>query len=160
MEQKADKDSRVNAEKPPVGIRAGNGRYVFDMANLNDVPAGPAYSTTHGSLVAGERAMCGLMRIPRGTGAHPHSHPNEQWTYVLEGELLVDIDGVKARVTPGFLVYMPANVVHSATASPEADVVFLTFKDTSYGLWGIPAQNNAKGGRSTTASGTPADEKK
>jgi quercetin dioxygenase-like cupin family protein len=130
------------------------------MANINDVPAGPAYSTTHGSLVEGERAMCGLMRIPRGTGARPHSHPNEQWTYVLEGELLVDIDGVKARVRPGFLVYMPPNVVHSATASPEADVVFLTFKDTSYGLWGIPADGESSGERVAAASQSPADEKK
>lgn len=159
MEQKTDKDSGAPTE-PPVGIRAGNGRYIFDMANLNDVPAGPAYSTTHGSLVAGERAMCGLMRIPRGTGARAHSHPNEQWTYVLEGELLIDIDGVKARVTPGFLVYMPANVVHSATASPDADVVFLTFKDTSYGLWGIPADEKPISERGTSASEKLADEKK
>ena len=159
MAQQKDKDSGGTSE-PPVGIRAGNGRYIFDMANLNDVPAGPAYSTTHGSLVAGERAMCGLMRIPRGTGARAHSHPNEQWTYVLEGELLVDIDGVKTRVSPGFLVYMPANVVHSATASPDADVVFLTFKDTSYGLWGIPADEIPKGERGITAFDTPADEKK
>jgi quercetin dioxygenase-like cupin family protein len=130
------------------------------MANINDVPAGPAYSTTHGSLVAGERAMCGLMRIPRGTGALAHSHPNEQWTYVLEGELLVDIDGVKARVRPGFLVYMPPNVVHSATASPEADVVFLTFKDTSYGLWGIPAGGAPKGERGSSEASSPTDDKK
>jgi len=104
--------------------------------------------------------MCGLMRIPRGTGARAHSHPNEQWTYILEGELLVDIDGVKARVSPGFLVYMPPNVIHSATASPEADVVFLTFKDTSYGLWGIPAEEGPKDERGTAASETPADKKR
>ena len=104
--------------------------------------------------------MCGLMRIPRGTGARAHSHPNEQWTYVLEGELLVDIDGVKARVRPGFLVYMPPNVVHSATASPEADVVFLTFKDTSYGLWGIPADQESSRARAIPASQSPVDEKK
>lgn len=104
--------------------------------------------------------MCGLMRIPRGTGARAHSHPNEQWTYVLEGELLVEIDGVKTRVTPGFLVYMPANVVHSATASPDADVVFLTFKDTSYGLWGIPADEAPKAGRGGTAAETPKGGKK
>jgi quercetin dioxygenase-like cupin family protein len=130
------------------------------MANLNDVPAGPAYSTTHGSLVSGERAMCGLMRIPRGTGARPHSHPNEQWTYVLEGELVVDIDGVKTRVRPGFLVYMPPNLVHSASASPEADVVFLTFKDTSYGLWGIPAGESPRDEQEAQTPKPPGDGKK
>ena len=104
--------------------------------------------------------MCGLMRIPRGTSARPHSHPNEQWSYVLEGELLVDIGGVKTRVLPGFLIYMPPNVVHSSTASPEADVVFLTFKDTSYGLWGIPADESPKGERGSPAPASPADKKK
>ncbi len=96
--------------------------------------------------------MCGLMRIPRGTGARAHSHPNEQWSYIIEGELLVDIGGVKARVGPGTLVYMPPNVVHSATASPDADVVFLTFKDTSYGLWGIPVEESPKSGSETPAA--------
>ncbi|MGH8254952.1 MAG: cupin domain-containing protein [Steroidobacteraceae bacterium] len=151
MAEREDKDSGRSTE-PPVGIQAGNGLYVFDMANINDVPAGPAYSTTHGSLVKGERAMCGLMRIPRGTGAHPHSHPNEQWSYVIEGKLLIDIGGVKTLVPPGFLIYMPPNVVHSATASADADVVFLTFKDTSYGLWGIPA-GEQPGGERTGAAG-------
>ena len=158
MAERKDKDSG-GATEPPVGIRAGNGRYFFDMANINDVPGGTAYSTNHGSLVEGERAMCGAMRIPRGTGARAHSHPNEQWTYVLEGELLVDIGGVKTRVTPGTLVYMPPNVVHCATASPEADVVFLTFKDTSYGLWGIPADTQTPDERTAAPPG-PADDKK
>src|SRR6266545_2258566 len=26
-----------------------------------------------------------LVRMPAGTGAEPHSHPNEQWIYILEG---------------------------------------------------------------------------
>ncbi len=28
--------------------------------------------------------IVGLMRMKAGTGAEPHSHPNEQWIYVLE----------------------------------------------------------------------------
>ena len=33
----------------------------------------------------GDRMIVGLMRMPAGTGAEPHSHPNEQWIYILEG---------------------------------------------------------------------------
>jgi quercetin dioxygenase-like cupin family protein len=39
-------------------------------------------------------------------------------------------------VPAGSLIYIPANAVHSALATPEADVVFLTAKDTSHGIVG------------------------
>jgi oxalate decarboxylase/phosphoglucose isomerase-like protein (cupin superfamily) len=36
-------------------------------------------------------------------------------------------------------VYVPSNVIHSAEATPEADVVFFTVKDASHGLHGTKA---------------------
>jgi quercetin dioxygenase-like cupin family protein len=104
---------------------------------------GPDYSTAAGSLVEGERFMMGLMRMPKGTGASPHNHPNEQWVYIIEGHLSYNVDGTTGVAHPGSLLYFPPNAVHSTQASPDQDVVFLTGKDTSYGLWGKPV--NAKG---------------
>ncbi len=87
-------------------IKAGDGRYTFDLARLSAIDAGPGYSTAHGPVVEGERIQIGLMRMPRGTGGRPHSHPNEQWIYVLEGTLETEDghlycrirkDGVRAR---------------------------------------------------------------
>jgi quercetin dioxygenase-like cupin family protein len=117
-------------------IKAGDGRYTFDLAKLATIDAGPGYSTAHGPVVEGERIQIGLIRMPRGTGARPHSHPNEQWVYVMEGTLESEVEGVKSRVPAGSLIYIPANAVHSALATPEADVVFLTAKDTSHGIVG------------------------
>ena len=37
------------------------------------------------------------------------------------------------------LIYIPSNVVHSALATPDADVIFLTAKDMSHGIAGTPA---------------------
>src|SRR5574341_1960338 len=115
-------------------IKAGDGRYVFDLARLSTIDAGPGYSTAHGPVVEGERIQVCLMRMPRGTGGRPHSHPNEQWIYVLEGALDSEVDGVKSRVSAGSLIFIPANAVHSALATPEADVLFLTAKDMSHGI--------------------------
>jgi quercetin dioxygenase-like cupin family protein len=98
-------------------IRGGDGRYVFDMARLASLEAGPGYSTAHGPVVEGECIQVGLMRLPRGTGGRPHSHPNEQWIYVLEGTLESEVGGVRARVPAGSLVFIPANVVHSSYAT-------------------------------------------
>ena len=129
----------------PVGIKAGDGRHIFELATLNRVEAGPGYSTAAGALVEGERMMIGLMRMPRGTGALAHSHPNEQWAYVLEGTLKVDIDGRKWDAKAGSLVFIPANAVHALVASTDGDAVFLTAKDTSHGIAGTAVGDASAG---------------
>ena len=134
----------VATRQPPKGVKAGKGAYLFEMASVNSVMGGPDYSTAKGSLVEGERFMMGLMRMPKGTGAAPHSHPNEQWVYIIEGDLAFEVDGVKGLARPGSLLYFPPNAVHGTRASRERDVVFLTGKDLSHGLWGIPVDANSK----------------
>jgi quercetin dioxygenase-like cupin family protein len=121
-------------------IKAGDGRYIFDLASLATIDAGPGYSTAHGPVVEGERMQVGLMRMPKGTGGRPHSHPNEQWIYVLQGTLDSEVDGVKSRAPAGSVVYVPADVVHSATATPDQDVIFFTVKDMSHGIAGTPVR--------------------
>src|SRR2546426_7315544 len=119
-------------------IKAGGGRYTFDLAKLSTLDAGPGSSTAGGPVIGGERIQTGLMHVPRGPGGRPHSHPNEQWIYVIQGTLESEVDGVRSRVPSGSLIYIPANVVHSALATPDADVVFLTAKDMSHGIVGTP----------------------
>ena len=122
--------------RPPRGVKAGNGKYLFKMVGLNSVEAGPDYSTAHGSVVEGERFMMGLLRMPKGTGAAAHNHPNEQWVYIIEGTLAFEVDGKKGVARPGSLLYFPPNAIHATQASADRDVVFLTGKDLSHGLWG------------------------
>ena len=117
-------------------IKAGDGQYTFDLAKLATIDAGPGYSTAHGPVVEGERIQVGLIRMPRGTGARPHTHPNEQWIYVLEGALDSEVEGVRTRVGPGSLVYVPANAVHYAVATGDGDALFFTCKDMSHGIVG------------------------
>jgi len=123
--------------RTPGATRAGNGAYVFEMASVNHVLGGPDYSTAEGSCVEGDRIIVALMRMKAGTGAVAHSHPNEQWIYVLEGTFEATIEGEKHTVKPGSAVYIPANAEHFGQATPEADVVFFTCKDASHGLVGI-----------------------
>jgi quercetin dioxygenase-like cupin family protein len=124
-------------------IKAGNGTYTFDLARMSAIDAGPGYSTAHGPVVEGERIQVGLIRLPRGTGARPHTHPNEQWVYVLQGTIESEVEGVTSRVSAGSLIYIPANAVHSALATPEQDVVFFTAKDMSHGIVGTPVDTSA-----------------
>jgi quercetin dioxygenase-like cupin family protein len=125
--------------RTPGAKRAGPGEYLFDLDRLNNIMGGPDYSTAHGAVVEGERMIVGLMRMPAGTGAAPHSHPNEQWIYILEGTFKARIGDDEIEARPGSVVYVPSNIVHSASATPDADVVFFTVKDASHSLHGTKA---------------------
>jgi mannose-6-phosphate isomerase-like protein (cupin superfamily) len=125
--------------RTPGAKRAGPGEYVFDLAHVNHILGGPTYSTANGACVEGDRMIVGLMRMPAGTGAEPHSHPNEQWIYILEGTFNANVGGKDVEAKPGTLVYIPSNVVHSGKASADGDVLFFTVKDASHSLHGIKA---------------------
>src|SRR5512139_3104998 len=131
--------SNEPAARTPGAKRAAPGEYVFDLGSVQEIMGGPAYSTAHGPCVEGDRMIVGLMRMKAGTGAEPHSHPNEQWIYVLEGIFRANIDGKEINVRPGSVVYIPANTVHAGKATTDGDVVFFTVKAASHSLHGIKA---------------------
>lgn len=124
----------------------GGENCIFKLTEIGGINAGASYSTANGPVVEGEKTQVGLMRKARGTGARPHSHPNEQWNYVVQGRLRVNIDGHEEIVGPGTLLYFPANVVHSTVAMPEEDVYFFVVKDLSHSIHGIPADGEETGG--------------
>jgi quercetin dioxygenase-like cupin family protein len=129
----------VMAARTPGAHRARPGEYVFDLTGLNKIKGGPDYSSVEGGCVEGDRMIVALMRMPAGTGAEPHSHPNEQWIYILEGTFKAKIGDQEVEARPGSVVYIPANIVHSGRATPDADVVFFTVKDASHSLHGLKA---------------------
>jgi len=125
--------------RTPGAKRAGEGEFLFELAKVNHILGGPAYSTANGACVEGERMIVALMRMPAGTGAMEHSHPNEQWIYILEGTFRGKVGGKEIEAKPGSVIYVPANVVHSGAATADGDVLFFTVKDASHGLHGVKA---------------------
>lgn len=125
--------------RTPGATRAAPGEYQFEMAKVNRLLGGPDYSTAIGSCVEGERMIVALMRMAAGTGAEPHSHPNEQWIYILEGTFRAVVGGKPCEVPAGSVLYIPSNTVHEGRATAEADVVFFTVKDASHSLHGMKA---------------------
>ncbi|MFD2181965.1 cupin domain-containing protein [Rhodoplanes azumiensis] len=131
--------NQTGAARTPGAKRAAPGEYVFELAKVNHILGGPDYSTANGACVEGDRMIVGLMRMPAGTGAAPHSHPNEQWIYILEGTFRATIGGAPVEAGPGSLVYIPAGTIHSGGATEAGDVLFFTVKDASHSLHGIKA---------------------
>ncbi len=115
-------------------IKAGNGEFIFKLTEL------PRRSSNQGHtspVVEGERIQVGLITKTKGDRARkPHSHPNEQWNYIVQGTLRVKIgDQPEQLCGPGTLLYFPANVVHSTAATADEDVVFFAVKDRSHGMF-------------------------
>jgi len=127
-------------------VKAGDGRYIFDFRQLDRMDAGTGYSSANGPVVEGERIQVGLITLKRGTGARPHSHPNEQWIYIIKGEARVSVDNQPESIaSPGALIYLPADVMHAMVALPREDVVFFTCKDLSHGIIGKAADGTMAG---------------
>jgi len=116
--------------------KAGRGKYYFPFAKLKKVPAGTGYSTSHGGVVEGERMLIGYIRKPKGTGSRMHSHPNEQFNFVVQGTLKCVINGKKSLAPAGTLIYVPANAPHTMVSTGKKDVIFIAMKDLSHGIIG------------------------
>lgn len=121
----------------PGAKRALAGEHVFNMAKVNSLQGGPDYSSAQGAVVEGDKMIVGLMRMAKGSGAEPHSHPNEQWIYLIEGACQITIDGKVCDAKAGDVIYVPGNAVHSTKVGAERDAVFFTCKDATHSLQGI-----------------------
>ena len=65
----------------------------------------------------------GCVSLEEGTVAPIHSHPHEQWTYVLEGQMEFTLDGEKQLLLPGMGALIPSNVLHGAFAVTACKVI-------------------------------------
>ena len=69
----------------------------------------------------GKEVVQAVADIPAGVSAGRHTHPGEEVAYVLEGTVLVEIDGkpaVTLKAGQGFII--PAGAVHNATNKSTA----------------------------------------
>jgi len=153
--QQATKNPGNGDTKTEGATQAGAGRYHFDFARLEKVDAGTGYSTSHGGVVEGERMLVGLIDKPRGTGSRMHSHPNEQFNYVVKGTLKGSVNGVPILAPAGTLVYIPANAPHTLVATAEEDVIFLALKDLSHGIVGKAIDGTMSGPHYEAGFGPP-----
>ena len=117
-------------------VKGGEGTYQYNLAEVDKVAAGTGYSTAHGGVVEGERMLVGYIHKPRGTGSRMHSHPNEQFNYVVKGTLKGSVNGKKVVAPAGTLIYIPANAPHTLVSTPDEDVIFIAIKDLSHGIIG------------------------
>ena len=64
------------------------------------------------------------------TSVVPHTHPHDQFTYVLRGKLKFIIDGEETIVTAGDSILFPSNVPHGCIVLEEGSEVLDVFTPT------------------------------
>jgi quercetin dioxygenase-like cupin family protein len=90
---------------------------------LNELPEREVVPGFHGRFVHGENFTVANWRIEQDAILPEHSHPHEQATQVLLGELEITMGGTIYRLTPGQVLVIPGGVAHSGRAISPCEVV-------------------------------------
>jgi len=163
-------DDDIDAPPPPPV------QYVYDFGTLDRVPerptslevtarkllSGPSLgkgkSSTVGAVLKGRYIICTLGTQGAGTGAKAHTHPNEQFNYILQGTMMSDIAGDRVFAARGTILHTPGGIVHTGLACPDEDLVFLAIKDTRHGIVGPPVDGKYDGPNCFPGFGSRANE--
>ena len=90
----------------------GEGEHLWFFGGLTTIKADGTQT--------GGRVMVTEQLVPRGGGSPLHVHHNEdEWFYVLEGELTIWVDGTTHVVGAGGFVFGPRDVPHTFLVSSE-----------------------------------------
>ena len=90
---------------------------IKDLAPKKIVPGVEGYYA-HGDL-----HTLGYVLLKKGSLVPLHRHVHEQITFILEGQLDMEIDGKQFSLTQGTFHVIPSNVPHSALAITDVVVI-------------------------------------
>ena len=93
------------------------------MQHISDVKIKEISAGIDGRYVHGDSTTLGYLNIKKGSGVKLHNHIHEQITFVLEGELEMEIGGETMVLKPGNYFVIHSNVMHSARALTDVKVI-------------------------------------
>src|SRR4051812_50035490 len=92
----------------PIAQQPGTGEHLWFFGGLTTIKA------------AGDGVMVTEQLAPRGSGSPLHVHHNEdEWFYVLEGELTIWVDGQTVAADAGSFVFRPRDVPPTFIVNPQ-----------------------------------------
>ena len=96
----------------PIAVGPGEGEHYWFFGGLTTIKADGAGT--------GGRMMLTEQTAPRGSGSPLHVHHNEdEWFYVLEGELTIWVAGQTILAPAGSFVFGPRDVPHTFIVSSD-----------------------------------------
>jgi len=82
----------------------------------NDIEIEHLSSLIGRQLIVGTNVMVARILLKKGARVPPHSHHNEQITYVLDGVMKFFLDNREVIVSAGEVLCIPPNMPHEAIA--------------------------------------------
>jgi quercetin dioxygenase-like cupin family protein len=76
--------------------------------------------------IAGREAVTAKVELPAGVTAGRHTHPGEEIGYVLEGTVVIELEGVSKTLKAGDVFAVPAGKVHNATNTSSAPATIVS----------------------------------
>ena len=98
--------------------------------NINDHSKGILRQLGEGlktRIFPGEQAMVSIVSIESNSKGKIHSHPQEQWSYLVEGNAIRIQDGEEISVKKGDFWCTPGGIKHGIIGGPEGAVIFDVF---------------------------------
>jgi len=98
--------------------------------NLNDREQGLSRALATGlstRIFAGERVMLSVVEVEPHAEGSEHSHPEEQWGLLLEGDGVRLQGGERVAVSAGDFWLTPGNVRHTFKAGPQGATILDIF---------------------------------
>jgi quercetin dioxygenase-like cupin family protein len=96
----------------PVAQQPGDGEHLWFFGGLTTIKADGSDT--------GDRVLVTEQLVPRGGGSPLHVHHNEdEWFYVLEGELTIWVGGQTIVAGAGAFAFGPRDVPHTFVVSSE-----------------------------------------
>ncbi|MBN1211555.1 MAG: cupin domain-containing protein [candidate division Zixibacteria bacterium] len=93
---------------------------LVDLKNVEEKEIKPGLYVR---FVHSDNMTLAYWRFDPGVELPLHSHPHEQVVNVIEGELILTLDGVPLNLTPGKVVVIPPDVPHSGRAVDACRVI-------------------------------------
>lgn len=86
------------------------------MPALKELKSKELVTGITGYYAHGDCMTFGLVELDAGSSVPLHQHVQEQITYIIEGELDMEIGGQSCLLTAGMYHVIPSNTLHSAIA--------------------------------------------
>ena len=116
-----------------LGVALSFPLFLSGIAGAEGIPAAATAKqlmTKELAGLAGKEVLMSTVTYPPGGASPPHRHDAQVFVYVLEGELIMQVQGgPKVTLKPGETFYESPTDVHavSANASPTRPATFLVF---------------------------------
>ena len=86
------------------------------MPTIKDIPVLQLMEGITGRYAHGAQMSLGIVELVKGTVMPLHQHTHEQITYIIEGQLHMQIGDEHHSLTSGSYYVIPSNVWHGAHA--------------------------------------------